>query len=309
MAQKMMNPPATHRRNHIKQPYSDQVLLTINGFFLWAMLLVVLIPLVYIVAASFSSASAVVAGRVFLWPVEPTLIGYQAVFGNPQLGTGFMNSFIYMVFGTLASLVVTILAAYPLSRRELFGRGTLMAFFTFTMMFSGGLIPTYLVVQRVGLVNSRLALIIPNALSVYYMIVARTYFQTTIPDELAEAADLDGCSDIGFLWRIVLPLSVPLIATLSLFFAVGQWNSYFDALIYLSSQDKYPLQIILRNILIMNEIDASMMVSVEAMERAQGMRELLKFSLIVVASAPVLAIYPFVQKYFIRGIMIGAIKG
>ena len=300
---------ASHHRNKIRMSTSDRIFVSINTFLLVLFMLIVLIPLIYIVAASFSSSAAVVAGRVFLWPVDFTLMGYEAVFGNNQLGTGFLNSFLYMFSGTLASLAVTIMAAYPLSRKELYGRSKLMFFFTFTMMFNGGLIPTYLVVRSVGLIDSRLALIIPNALSVYYMIVARTYFQTTIPDELAEAAELDGSSDFGFLFRIVLPLSGPLIATLALFFAVMQWNGYFDALIYLNSQSKYPLQIILRNILIMNEIDANMMVSVEALERSQGLRELLKFSLIVVASVPVLAIYPFVQKYFVKGIMIGAIKG
>ncbi len=290
-------------------PASDKVLLAVNDTFLWALMLIVLLPLIYILAASFSSPSAVVAGRVLLWPVDFSLQGYEAVFSSNQLGMGFLNSFIYMAGGTVASLLATLMAAYPLSRKEMYGRNALMIFFTFTMMFNGGLIPTYLVMRDLGLVNSRLALIIPNALSVYYMIVARTYFQTTIPDELAEAADLDGSSDIGFMIRIVLPLSGPLIATLSLFFAVTQWNSYFDALIYLSDSSKYPLQIILRNILIMNQMDGTTMVSVEQMERSQGMRELLKFSLIVVSSAPVLAIYPFVQKYFIKGIMIGAIKG
>ncbi len=295
--------------NKIKMPAGDRALLTVNNVFLWALLLIILIPLIYILAASFSSASAVIAGEVYLWPVDFSLTGYEAVFSNNQLGSGFLNSFFYMFFGTICSLAATIMAAYPLSRKEMYARNWLMVFFTFTMMFNGGLIPTYLVVRDLGLVDSRLALIIPNALSVYYMIVARTYFQSTIPDELAEAADLDGCSDAGFIVRVVLPLSGPLIATLSLFFAVAQWNSYFDALIYLTSQEKYPLQIILRNILIMNQMDANMMTSVEAMERSQGLRELLKYSLIVVASVPVLAIYPFVQKYFIKGIMIGAIKG
>jgi ABC-type glycerol-3-phosphate transport system permease component len=215
--------------------------------------------------------------------VDFTLMGYQAVFGNNQLGTGFINSFIYMFSGTITALVATIMAAYPLSRKEMYGRNPLMIFFTFTMMFSGGLIPTYLVVRDLGLVDSRLALIIPNALSVYYMIVARTYFQSTIPDELAEAADLDGCSDFGFIVRVVLPLSGPTDRDAVAVLRRHAMERLFRALIYLNSQSKYPLQIILRNILIMNEIDANMMVSSRRWNGRRACAKLLKFSLIVVA--------------------------
>ncbi|NLG25859.1 MAG: carbohydrate ABC transporter permease [Clostridiales bacterium] len=295
--------------NTIRVPASDRALLAVNVAVLMVFTLTILLPLIYVLAASFSSAPAVVAGRVYLWPVDFSLDGFTAVFGSSQIGSGYLNSVFYMAAGTLFSLAATIMAAFPLSCKELYGRRVLMVFFTFTMMFSGGLIPTYLVVRDLRMTNTRWALLVPGALSVYYMIVARTYFQTTIPDELAEAADLDGCSDAGFLVRVVLPLSGPLIATLALFFAVTQWNGYFDALIYLNDQSKYPLQIVLRNILILNATDSGMISDVEALARRQGMKELLKFSLIVVASAPMLAIYPFVQKYFVRGIMIGAIKG
>lgn len=280
----------------------------VNAYLIVAML-IVLYPLIYVVSCSFSSSLAVISGRVFLWPVEPTLKGYQAVFRNSLLVSGFGNAFFYAVAGTAVNLFMTLSAAYVLSRKDFFGRGFFTFLFTFTMLFSGGMIPMYLVVKSVGIINTRLAMIIPNALGVWYLIIARTYFSTSIPDELAEAAELDGCSDIGFILRIVLPLSGPIIAVLTLFYAVGHWNAYFDALIYLKKQALWPLQIILRNILIQSEIAAEMLQDVRLMERSQGMKDLIKFSIIVISSTPMLIIYPFVQRYFIRGIMVGALKG
>lgn len=295
----------------MRETRSDKIFDIINYIFLTFCLIVVAYPLIYIVSASFSSARAVVGGRVWLFPVEFSLDAYTAVFESPSIGTGYMNSIIYTVFGTALNIVITIMAAYPLSRRDFYGRNVIMAAFTFTMLFSGGLIPTYLLVKSLGLVNTRWAMIIPSAMSVWNVILMRTYFQTTIPDELYEAAELDGCRDTQFLIRIVLPLSGPIVAVMILFYAVGHWNSYFDALIYLSKSELQPLQIVLRDILIRNQTDPSMMQNIDPREmaRLQNMKDLLKYSLIVVASAPVLAIYPFVQKYFIQGIMIGAIKG
>jgi len=283
--------------------------MAFNYAFLILVLLIVAYPLIYILSSSFSSPRAVVAGRVWLWPVEFSLRGYEAVFKNAQVGTGYWNSIIYTVVGTAINVVMTILAAWPLSRKDLYGRNWLMGFFTFTMLFSGGLIATYLVVQGLGMVDKRAAMVIPNALSIWNMIVCRTYFQTTIPDELVEAAELDGCSDIRTIWHVVLPLSTPIIAVISLFYAVGHWNSYFQALIYLTSADLYPLQIVLRNILVLHQFDATMIMDVEEIMMREGMKDLLQYSLIVVASAPVLALYPFAQKYFVRGIMIGSLKG
>jgi len=195
--------------------------MAFNYAFLLLVLLIVAYPLIYILSSSFSSPRAVVAGRVWLWPVEFSLKGYEAVFKNAQVGTGYWNSIIYTVVGTAINVVMTILAAWPLSRKDLYGRNWLMGFFTFTMLFSGGLIATYLVVQGLGMVDKRAAMVIPNALSIWNMIVCRTYFQTTIPDELVEAAELDGCSDIRTIWHVVLPLSTPIIAVISLFYAVG----------------------------------------------------------------------------------------
>lgn len=287
----------------------DMIFIVINYIFLSLCALLVLYPLIYIVSASFSSSRAVISGRVWLLPVEPSLLGYITILKDPAITTGYANSVIYTVLGTCVNVSLTLLAAYPLSRKGFYGRNLFMGLFVFTMLFSGGLIPTYILVNNLGLYNSRLAMIIPNALSVWNVIIARTYFVTSIPEELYEAGELDGCGDIGFIGKVILPLSQPIIAVLVLFYAVAHWNSYFQALIYLRDPKLYPLQIILRNILIQNQIRETLMQDVDAMLRYQGLAELLKYSLIVVASLPVLVLYPFVQKYFIKGIMIGAIKG
>jgi putative aldouronate transport system permease protein len=241
------------------------------------------------------------------------LDGYSAVFRNRGILSGYANSAFYTVFGTLINVAVTIMAAFPLSRRDFYGRGFFMFLLTFTMLFSGGLIPYYLVVRALGMVNTRWALLIPSAMAVYQVIIARTFFQATIPGELSDAAEIDGCSHLGFLVRIVLPLSTAIIAVLTLMYAVGNWNSYFSALIFLSDASKYPLQIALRNILILNQFDpasiASRGIDVRKMREMQGLSDLLKYALIVVASLPVLLLYPFVQRYFVRGVLIGSLKG
>ena len=304
------NPAAGSRRGTaIKLSRGDAAFQAFTGVYLVLAMLLVLYPLIYIVACSFSSSQAVIGGRVFLWPVEFNVEGYKAVFKNSLLFSGFYNAVIYTVFGTVISLALTVVAGFVLSRRDLYGRGVLMFLFTFTMLFSGGMIPMYLVVRAVGLYNTRLAMMIPNAIGVWYIIICRTFFQSNIPDELSEAAELDGCSDLNFFISVVLPLSGPIIAVLALFYAVGQWNSYFDALMYLRSQELWPLQIILRNILIQSEIAATMLTDVSILARWEGLKDLIKFSVIVVSSVPMLVIYPFVQKYFVRGIMVGALKG
>ena len=287
----------------------DMVFQTIVCIYLVFSMLIVLYPLIYVVACSFSSSHAVTSGEVFLWPVEPTLKGYEAVFEHSLIVSGFMNTFIYTIFGTLVNVIMTTVTGFILSRKDFYGRGVITFLFTFTMLFSGGLIPTYLVVRALGSYNTRLAMMIPNAIGVWYLMLCRTFFQNNIPDELAEAAEIDGSSDIGFFLRIALPLSGPIIAVLTLFYAVGHWNSYFDALIYLKSQNLWPLQIVLRNILIQSEITAEMLSNIDLMERVQGIKDLIKFSIIVVSTTPMMIIYPFVQKYFVQGIMIGALKG
>jgi len=292
----------------IRESFGDQIFLTFVYIVLTLALLVVLYPLVYIVSASFSSPLAVSSGKVWLFPVDFSLRGYQVALSNPQIITGYANSIYYTFFGTLISVSSTVLIAYLLSRRKLFGGKAIMLFITFTMIFSGGLIPTYLVVKQLGMLNTRWALLIPQAIAAWQIIIARTFFQINIPEELAEAAELDGCSDIDFLWQVVIPLSKPILAVLALMYAVSQWNAYFDALMYLKSTALHPLQLILRSILILNTTAAGSMDAKTMLERQQ-LADLLKYTLIVVGSLPVLIVYPFVQRYFVKGMLIGSIKG
>jgi putative aldouronate transport system permease protein len=297
------------KNNRAFSTRSDRLLGAFLVVFVWFWVIVVAYPLVYVVAASLSSPRAVISGRVWLWPVEPTLMAYRAVFANKQLLTGFANSSLYMVVGTAISLVLTVFAAYPLSRKELRGRGAINGLFLFTMIFSGGMIPSYLLVKDLGMRDTIWSMVLPSAFSVWNMLIARTYFQTTIPDELYEAAELDGCSDFRFLGRIVLPLSGPILAVVGLYYAIGLWNGYFNALLYIDSLRLYPLQLVLRNILVLGNIDISMLQDFEAMARKQGLADLLKYAVIVVASLPVMVMYPFVQKFFVKGVMVGAMKG
>jgi multiple sugar transport system permease protein/putative aldouronate transport system permease protein len=295
----------------VKETTGDRIFSIVNYFVLSLVLIIVLYPLVYILSASFSDARAVTSGRVWLWPVNPTLAGYEAIFKNKLLLSGFGNSLFYTVFGTIINVVLTILAAYPLSRPDLPGRTVLTFLFFFTTIFSGGLIPTYLVVKDLGMLNTRWAMLLPVALSVWNLLIMRTYFQTTIPKELHDAAQLDGCDEFNYLVRVVLPLSGPIIAVIALFYAIGHWNSFFTALIYLNNKALWPLQLVLREVLVQNQIDPGMLAGIDPQQLAlrQQLRELLKYSLIVVATGPLLMIYPFVQKHFVRGIMLGSVKG
>jgi putative aldouronate transport system permease protein len=263
--------------------------------FLFISLVIVLYPLLYIVACSFSEPQAVMAKKVWLFPVNFDLISYKAVFTNKQIGTGYMNSLYYMVTGTVVSVLLTMLLAYPLSRKEFYGRSVVTKLILFTMLFTGGTIPLYLVVRNLGIYDTRWAIILPNAITVWNVIIARTFLQENISDELYEAAEIDGCSDIRFLFSFVFPLSRTIVAVL--------------ALLYLQKQALYPLQIVLRNILIINRNTPSMTVDVEAAIRAQGLSETIRYAVIVVASVPLLVIYPFVQRFFVKGVMIGSVKG
>ena len=292
-----------------KAPLGDKIFILLIYILLTAIMLVVFLPLVYIVSASFSDPQAVISNEVWFLPVRPTLRGYEAVFKNRNILTGFANSFFYMIVGTLVNIVMTVMCAYPLSRKEFTARNKVAMIFVFTMYFSGGLIPTYMLVNSLGLVNTRLAMIIPSAMSTYNMIICRTYFVNSIPDELYEAGQLDGCTPFKYLIKVVVPLSKPILAVLVLYYGVAKWNSYFDAMIYLKNQTLVPLQIVLRDILILNQVDYTMISDASAIAAQRGLTDLLKYSTIVVASLPVLCIYPFVQKYFIKGVVVGAVKG
>ncbi|BFT71049.1 carbohydrate ABC transporter permease [Paenibacillus sp. P36] len=291
----------------IRESAGDKIFVICLYVILSLLLVIVLYPLIYIVSSSFSSPAAVTSGRVWLWPVEFTLKGYAQLMDNPKIMTGYANSLFYTAAGTLISVTLTIMIAYPLSRKTFKGRNLLMMLVTFTLLFTGGLIPTYLVVKQMGLIDTRWALIIPNAIWVWQVIIARTFFQTSIPDELIDSSELDGCSDLRFMWSVVIPLSKPIIAVLFLMYAVGQWNAYFDALIYLKTAQLFPLQLILRSIIILNN-SSNATDALKLVERQQ-LAELLKYSLIVVATIPVLIIYPFVQRYFVQGMLVGSVKG
>lgn len=289
----------------------DGLFYAINNGIIILAVVVVLYPLIYIVSASFSSPQAVSTGRVWLFPVDLSLAGYQAVFSNPSILSGYWNSIVYTVIGTMVNLAMTVAVAYPLARKSLRSRNFFMVFFVFTMYFQGGLIPTYILISRLGLINTRMIMWIGMAIGVYNVIITRTFFQSYIPDELIEAAQIDGMSDFGIMVKIFLPLSTAIIAVISLFYAVQHWNVFFFAFIYLNDKKLFPLQLILREILILNTIDYAAMshVDVDEMAAREGMSELLKYSLIIVASVPVLMIYPFVQRYFVQGVMIGSLKG
>lgn len=240
----------------------DKIFIICDYALLILVCLIVIFPLLYVVSASFSDPSAVVNGKVWLWPVNPTLKGYQAVFKNPKILLGFLNSFFYVIVGTTINIVVTVACAYPLSRKEFAARNAISALVVFTMYFSGGLIPTYLLVRNLGLLNTRWALLLPVALSPWNMVLCRTYMVNSIPDELYEAASLDGCSPFGYLTRVVVQLSKPILAVLVLYYGVGHWNAYFNAMIYLKDQDLWPLTLFLREILINSVVDPTMLTDV-----------------------------------------------
>ena len=286
----------------------DRTFYAIVNAIVGVFMLIVLIPLVNIVASSFSSPGAVSSGKVLFWPVEFSLDGYKTVFQNKMIGTAYFNTFFYTVVGTMINLAMTMMAAYALARKNLPYKGFFMFLFTFTMLFSGGTIPNYMLIVNLKLYDTRWAMLLPGAISVYNMIIARTFIQN-IPNELYEAASIDGCSDARYFFTMVIPLSVTLLSVLTLYYAVAQWNSYFDAFLYLTNRKLYPLQIVLREILIANSINANEVVDDLTMSAKQGMADLLKFSLIIVSSLPVLVLYPFVKKYFLKGVMIGALKG
>lgn len=296
------------KESHILESRGDKWFNWVNMLLILLFLVVILYPLVFVVSASISSPDAVISGKVWLWPVQPTLDGYAAVFKHKLIWSSFRNSVFYTIAGTFLSVVLTIAAAYPLSRRDLFGKNCFMLLFVFTTMFSGGLIPSYLLVKDLGMLNTVWAMIIPSAMSVFNIIITRTYFKTTLPDEMLEAAQIDGCNDFRYVFSIVLQLSGPIIAVVALYSAVGYWNQYFNGLLYLDNQKLYPLQLVLREILVQNEVDASML-DMKEIAAQEGLRALLKYSLIVVSSLPLLLVYPFVQKYFIKGVMIGSLKG
>lgn len=306
-----MSDQAVIQKIHKAKPqtlFEDKVFNFVNDGLMLSAAILVLYPLIYILSSAFSSPEAVSKGLVVLFPVDFSLRGFEEVFSHKAIVTGFLNSAFYTVAGTFVNIVMTVAAAYPLSRKNLPGRRILLFMFTFTMLFNGGLIPSYLLTSQLGLINQRAVMIIPMAINVFNVIICRTFFETTIPEELIEASQLDGISHTRFIIQIALPLSKAIIAVLVLYYGLGHWNSYFQAFLYISDKSKYPLQIILRDILILNQVN-DIIADPLLYQAKQGMAQLLKYSLIVVASLPFMIAYPFVAKHFVKGVMLGAVKG
>lgn len=290
------------------QTTPDKILLGSVWVFLVLVLVVIMVPILFILASSFSSASAVSAGKVWLWPVDFSLDGYKVIFQSPNIIRGFLNSIGYTIAGTVISVSLTLLAGYPLSRSDLKIRGPVMFIFTLTMFFSGGMIPTYLVVSKLHLIDTFWAMVLPSAMGVWNVILVKTYIQSSIPLEIYESASIDGCSDWKYFINMVIPLAKPIIAVMILLYAVGKWNDFMSGLLYINDSAKYPLQLILRNILVLNDSVGMSMNLAEQMNR-QELKNLMQYSLIIVSSLPVMVLYPFIQKYFVKGIMAGSIKG
>ena len=297
----------------VKRCREDVIFDTVIFIILTLILFVVAYPLYWVIISSFSDPTAVSAGKVLLRPMGFTLKGYAEVFKNSQVMRGFFNSIVITFVGVCVNLAVTLPTAYALSRDNFSGKKPITVFYMITMFFGGGMIPTYLVVKNMQLLNTIWALVLPGCLSVYNMIVARTFFKSNISEELYEAGEIDGCTQSRFFFQIALPLSKAIIAIMVLYYGVGHWNSYFSALLYISDQDKYPLQLVLRNILITNQTALSQTATTAAaraaLQEQQQLIDVMKYSLIIISSVPVLILYPLVQKHFVKGVMIGSVKG
>jgi len=296
--------------------WKDRVFLVSVYAILILFFLITLYPLLYILSASISDPDAVGSGEMILWPVRPSLQAYEYILQYKEIWTGYANTFFYTIVGTIINLVVTLPCAYMLSRRDVVGRGIIMTLFMITMYISGGLIPSYLNLNELEMLNTRWALLLPGAVSTYNLIVAKTFFSNSIPWELHEAAFLDGANDGWIFTKVILPLSSPIIVVLMLYYGVGHWNAYFNAMIYIQDRDLYPLQVFLRDILMKGQFAAEAMqeggLSVSEMKELAKQTDtanMIKYAVIVVSTVPMLAIYPFLQKYFAKGVMIGSVKG
>ncbi|MBO0994321.1 carbohydrate ABC transporter permease [Bacillus sp. SD088] len=291
-----------------KMSVGDRIFTMINSTILLLITFLMIYPLIYVLSASLSAPIHIAQGNIWLLPIDFTFDSYKTVFENKNILIGYRNTVLYTVLGTVINIIASVMIAYPLSRKDFYGRGVITTIILFTMFFSGGMIPTYLLIRDLGMLDTIWAMIIPGAVSVYNVIIMRTFFQG-IPDELREAAFMDGCSNIKFLVKIVVPLSLPILAVMGLFYSVGHWNAYFDALIYLTNTDKFPLQLFLRQMLIQEDLSGMADMGGEALSESILKVEGLKYAVVVIASLPMLILYPFLQKYFIKGVMIGSLKG
>ena len=291
----------------VKESVGDHIFNIINTILMIVVCLVILYPLWYVIVASFTDPKITNSGAFLLIPQGFYTPGYEEAFDYPLLWSGYWNNIVYTVVGVIVSLVATIPCAYALSRYDMVGRRPLMFLFTFTMFFSGGMVPLYLTIQDLGLYNTLWALVLPMAVSVYNLIVCRSFFESSLPIELLEAAKLDGCSDFGFFFKIAIPLSSTIIAVMVLFYATAMWNVYFNAIMYLRDESKMPLQVILRNLVLANQVNIGSS-GAELADRT-ALANQLKYVVVTLAAFPLIIVYPFVQKYFAKGVMIGAVKG
>lgn len=298
-------------KNKVSHSYSDKIFDVVNLILMLVLLVIFVWPLWFIVIASISDPNQVWMGKVILWPKGFTLISYETLLEYERIWVGYGNTIFYTVVGTLVNMAMTICAAYPLSRKDFVPRNFFMIMFMITMYFGGGLIPTYLVVSKVGLLNTRWAMIIPGAVSIYNVIITRTYFMNSIPPSLQEAATLDGANSFQYLVHVVLPLSKPIMAVVGLYYAVGHWNDFYTALIYIYDENLLPLQSFLRDILMSTKMTLNNMSGMDAATVAMKaqLAQTLKYSVIIVSTVPVLCVYPFIQKYFVKGVMVGSVKG
>ncbi|MDI6617087.1 MAG: carbohydrate ABC transporter permease [Clostridiales bacterium] len=292
--------------SRIRSDKEDIVFEIITVFFLTIITIAVLYPIILVVSSSFSSPLAVISNQVKLLPVGFTLKMYQMVFKHPEIWGSYLNTVIYTLLGTTINILFTALGAYPLSRKDMFGRNIFTGLFVFTMFFGGGMIPSFLLIKNLGLYDKIWALVLPGAVSTWNLIIMRTFFQNSIPLELQESAFIDGASDITVFFKIIIPLSTPIMAVMVLFYGVGHWNDWFSALLYISKRAKYPLQIILREILIQSSTQD---MSGGSLSDQEMIGEGIKYATMVVATLPILCLYPFLQRYFVKGVMVGAIKG
>ena len=291
-----------------KLPSGDKALLIVAYAILGLFLVAIILPIIYIILASFIDPVTLQNSGLTFDFSKWTLTAYERVLGNSQIWIGFKNALIYSVLFTIISVVVTLLAAYPMSRADFKGRGFFNTIFVITMFFGGGLIPTYLLISNLGMLDTIWAILIPGAFSVWNMIIARTYYMG-IPRDLQEAAEIDGATEMVYFFQILLPVCTPIIATISMWQFVGMWNSYFDAMIYLNSASKQPLQLVLRAILIQSQPEPGMVSDMQSTAARAQLAELLKYATIIISSLPLMIMYPFFQKYFDNGIMAGAVKG
>ena len=303
---KKINRPASNR---IGMALEDKILNTVIYVVMSALMVIIIYPMIYILSSSFSSGDAVTSGKVLLWPVDFSMIGYRIIFSYSLVWKGYFNTIIYTVAGTTLNLLLTTMAAYPMSRRDLYGKNVYMTLFMIIMFFSGGMIPNYILMVKLNLIETRWSVILSGGISVTNMIIMRTFFQNSIPSDLFDAARIDGVTDLGYLFKIVMPLSKAIFSVITLYYGVGRWNTYFTSMMYIHDRDKYALQVVLRDILSASRIDLSQIQDAESLAAIIGASDLVKYSLIVVATVPVLIVYPFVQKYFEKGVMIGSVKG